>query len=190
MWHPLGVVGILVKAMSKVWRFTALILPEVKVGREILAHAWATYKSWRKRLQLFIQSNMCILQATKNETVRRPRKEWAYSPCTASPAGLFIAIRSSVQQSMQVCCQFVPQVFENGFICSLTILVQHHATFCCQRCFPAWLRGCTPERYIPMQSMVTVEDRSESQLEHLTNVAESGFHQTDRNWLHKITAHW
>lgn len=45
LWHPLEVGGILVKAMSKVWRFTFLILPEVKVGREILTHAWATYKS-------------------------------------------------------------------------------------------------------------------------------------------------
>jgi len=42
---------------------------------------------------------------------------------------------------------------------------------------------------MPMQSMATVEDHSESQrLEHLTSVAESDFHRTDRNWLHEVTA--
>jgi len=182
----LAVVGILVKAMSKVWRFTSLILPEVKVGREILAHAWATYKSWRKRLRLFIQSNIYIC--------KQPKTRWqeGMSLLTMhSQPRRFIDSNKVIctKKSKQVCCQFVPKYSRNWFICSLTILVQHHAAFCCQRCFPAWLRGCIPERHMPMQSMATVEDHSESQrLEHLTNVAESDFHRTDRNWLHKVTA--
>jgi len=119
--------------------------------------------------------------SNQNEMARRPRKEWAYSPCTASPAGLLIATRSSVQKVNANLLSIRAKVFENGFMCSLTILVQHHAAFCCQRCFPAWLTSCIPERHTPLQSMATVEDHSESQLEHLTNVAESDFHQTDRN---------
>lgn len=39
--------------------------------------------------------------SNQNQMARRPRKEWAYSPCTASPAGLLIATRSSVQKNQR-----------------------------------------------------------------------------------------